>query len=30
MVMKVKKQLLVGGYLHVLLTVDKAFDLDPE
>ena len=30
MAMKVKKQLLVGGYLYILLPVDKAFDLNPE
>ena len=30
MAMKVKKQLLVRGYLHILLAVDKAFDFDPE
>ena len=28
--MKVNKQLVVGGYLHVMLAVDKALDLDPE
>ena len=30
MAMKVNKQLLVGRYLHILLSVEKTFDLDPE